>query len=191
MKQVVGALLVVVGVAAAHPIPDSPARGVSEPQTLYWERNGQPNTGTAVGLLYLPEVLAALAAQVPPDTVPATIAAALLERTPIVAMWEVSGPPEVTGKPPYTVAIVNADGGSAVFIQPIWIQQQGGDLARLDHRLTSPGKSVAAIAAFPAAAFVTGRRVLISSSDQLRADGMHTRSQRWGVIRWDGAMALR
>ena len=124
MKHIVGALLVLVGVCAAHAGHGVFAQGVSEPQTLYWERNGQPNTGTAVGLLYPPEALASLAARVPPATVPATIVAAISQRTPIVAMWEGSTPPDPKPRAPWSVTVVNEDGDAAFSIAPIWIQQQ-------------------------------------------------------------------
>ena len=40
MKQVVGALLVVIAMAVAHSVVGVLAQSVSEPQVLYWERNG-------------------------------------------------------------------------------------------------------------------------------------------------------
>jgi hypothetical protein len=89
------------------------------------------------------------------------------------------------------MAIVNEDDETPFAIGPLWIQQRAGDLEHLDSRLTSEGNRVAAIAAFPAAAFVPGRRVNLRSARELTETGSNRWHQRWGVIRWDGRAMVR
>ncbi len=192
MRWIVAPVLLAVGTSAVHGVHSLSAQGGHEPQVLYWEQHGQPNTGTAVGLLYTPEVLSALVARISPGTVPRAIADAIRQGTPVVAMWEFSvGPDLPQPQPPYQVAIVDERGGEEVAAQPLWTQQRAGDLAPLDTRLTSTKDRMAAIAAFPASAFVPGRRVRLQSARMRTEVGRVTMHQRWGVIRWDGRLSAR
>jgi hypothetical protein len=184
-SRIFGATLVTITLGVAGGAASLHAQGVPEPQVLYWERDGRPNTGAAVGMLYTPDVLFALASRIPPAAVPRAIANAIERRTPVVVMWEVaaSDPQPV---PPYRIAILD-ESGSDGLIEPLWIQQQAGDMERLDGRLGSVGRRVAAIAAFPSSAFVPGRRVLLRSTRQSTMSGSHTWIRRWGAIKWDGS----
>jgi hypothetical protein len=188
-RQILGPVVIATALATLAAAPSGAAQGPPEPQVLYWERNGQPGTGTAVGLLYTSEVLTALASRMPAASVPPAIARAIHERAAIVAMWEFPPSRDYQRQLPYHMAIVEQHSPLAASegsIQPLWIQQEAGDLARVDVRLTSPGMRVGAIAAFPASAFVPGRLVLVHSTPEVQEDGMRRLSQRWGVIRWDG-----
>jgi hypothetical protein len=184
-RRILGAILVTMTLGAAGGVAWLHAQGMPEPQVLYWERDARPNTGTAVGMLYTPDVLVALTSRIPASTVPRAIANAVDQHTPIVVMWELPAP-DPQPLPPYRIEILD-ESGSEGLIEPLWIQQQAGDMERLDERLGSEGRRVAAIAAFPASAFVPGRRVLIRSMSQSTVSGSQTRTQRWGAIRWDGS----
>lgn len=184
-RRSLGAFLVTIALGATGGAAWLQAQGTPEPQVLYWERDARPNTGTAVGMLYTPDVLSALASRIPAGEVPRDVANAVEQRTPVVVMWEFSAP-DPQPLPPYRIAILDENGSDGL-IEPLWIQQQAGDMARLDGRLGSGGRRVAAIAAFPASAFVPGRRVVIRSARQSTMSGAGTWIQRWGAIRWDGS----
>jgi hypothetical protein len=163
------------------------AQGAPQPQVLYWERDTRPDTGTPVGMLYTPDVLSALASRMPAADVPRAIAGAIEQRTPLVVMWELPAT-DPQPLPPYGIAILDESGEEGL-IEPLWIQQHAGDIARLDPRVRSGNPVIAAVAAFPASAFVPGRRVLIRSLRQSTPSGSDTWTRRWGAIRWDGRAA--
>jgi hypothetical protein len=186
-RRILGAILVTMTLGGGGGVAWLHAQGMPEPQVLYWERDARPNAGTAVGMLYTPDVLFALASRIPDGAVPRAVANAIEQRTPIVVMWEVAAI-DPQPLPPYRIAILDEHGPEGL-IEPLWIQQQAGDMERLDGRLGSGGRRVAAIAAFPASAFVPGRRVLIRSTSPSTVLDSHTWTQRWGAIRWDGRAA--
>src|SRR5262245_27879299 len=100
MRWIVTTVLFAALISATRRIEFLEAQPASDPQVLYWEQHGQPKTGTAVGVLYTPDVLSVLASRMSADAVPPAIVDALQQRTPVVAMWEASGtvpPPQ----PPY------------------------------------------------------------------------------------------
>jgi hypothetical protein len=188
-RLIFGPLLVATALGAADAVLYGVAPYAQEPQVLHWERNGRPVTGRAVGLLYTPDVLTALASRMPAGAVPTEIAKAIQQRTPIVVMWEIPTGRDYQHQRPYHIAIVEQDrpeAGAEGSIQPLWVQQEAGDLARVDGRLNSADMRVGAIAAFPAWAFVPGRLVVIHSTPEVRENGRRYSSQAWGVIRWHG-----
>jgi hypothetical protein len=162
------------------------------PQAIFWpQRPDNPRPPTPVGLLYTPEVLAALAAN-SPGAVSARIEQAIREQTPIVVLWTV--PPHANSEPwprPFATVIVDGGGdsfgfpstGQGVRIEPLWVEQRANDLRQLD-RLTE-FVEVGVMAGYPRSAFVPGRLVTVYRRLP-RELGRGTGVQRFGRIQWSG-----
>jgi hypothetical protein len=142
---------------------------------------------TVVGLIYCAEVLAALAAQPPHGNVPPRITEAIRQRTPIVVMWRIPGIAGADPIPgPYQVSIVERiehATGNPNRIDPVWIQQGASDFPHLPRGTRA--EDVGAIVAFPLAAFVPGRKVVIHAQLPPAADGGARSSERFGWVEWD------
>jgi hypothetical protein len=159
------------------------------PYVLYWpQKAGDPRPRQSVGLLYTPELLAALISRHSTETVPARVSEAVQQQTPIVIMWTI--PPNADSEPwarPFSASIVE-DGdafGGRLRIEPLWTLQNADELRELDTR--TPFQEVGVMAAFPRSAFVPGRLVTIylrlpSEPGQLRG------VQKFGLIEWNGAL---
>lgn len=143
---------------------------------------------TSVGLLYTPELLATLVARRTPESVPARLAEAVRQQTPVVVMWKIPATADFGPIPtPYKMAIVEHDSGSPATdpnrIEPAWIQQDASELVQLDSRLRP--EDVGAVAAFPRAAFLPGRRISLYSDYPIENRGLRVHS-RSGRVEWDG-----
>jgi hypothetical protein len=159
------------------------------PYVLYWpQKPGDPRPRQSVGLLYTPELLAALIARHWSESVPTRVSEAVQQQTAIVVMWTI--PPNADSEPwerPFSASIVE-DGdafGGRLRIEPLWTLQNADELRELDTR--TPFREVGVMAAFPRSAFVAGRLVTIylrlpSEPGQLRG------VQRFGLIEWNGAL---
>jgi hypothetical protein len=158
--------------------PDSPAN----PRPL--ERR------TEVGLVYTPEVLAALSARHPADAVRPRIAQAIREGTPIVVMWEFPDGPHDTpaAQRPYDMRIAERVQDRMSWTPPLWIQQNAAGLEELDSRISAQverpgsGVGVAVMAAFPRDAFVPGRFVYLVSQRTPSEIGTFWSAARYGAI---------
>jgi hypothetical protein len=149
-------------------------------------------SGKPAGLLYTPELLARLAAGKPAGSVPARIARAIEEHTPVVVMWTLDpslmrgdDPHRPPSYPrPYKMAIVPA--GQTPLgqhrIDPVWIEQDASVIRELDTQTAFDG--VGAVAAFPADAFVRGRLVFLYS-DYWSAETLKSHSI-WAAIEGNG-----
>jgi hypothetical protein len=154
--------------------------------------------GMSFGLLYTPEMLAAVVADKSPDAVPARIADAIRNGDAIVVMWTWSPnpPPAGLSPRPYKIAVVKDNPAMDVTgpaydpwnvpdrIEPKWIVQDAADLAQLDPRLER--RDVAAMAAFPRAVFVPGRRLYLWLGPEQRPDLHFVAQTRWAMIEWNG-----
>jgi hypothetical protein len=135
---------------------------------------------SAVGLIYSPNTLASLVRQAEAASVSSRIIDAIERGMPIVVMWSF---PLAQGRDgnqwprPFHLAIVER-GGDVVGprIDPMWTAQDAADLRRLDP--ATEFAEVGAVAAFPAQAFVSGRWIVLYSSDKLPGQ----RKQFWGVV---------
>jgi hypothetical protein len=187
-------ILLLVGVIGAAPPLQSAAPRYSsvQPQVIFWpQRPGNPAPPTPVGLLYTPEVLAALAAA-SPDAVSPRIARATQEQTPIVVLWTIPAPANAEPWPrPFSTVIVEPHGdsfgfpspGSGVRVEPLWVEQQADDLRLLDRR--TEFTDVGVMAGYPRSAFVPGRLITIYLRLP-REVGRGTGVQRYGLIQWSG-----
>jgi hypothetical protein len=167
-------------------------RAAARPQTIFWPQPpGSPSPPTPVGLLYTPELLAALATR-SAASVTARIEQAIREQTPIVVLWTI--PPPANSEPwprPFSTVIVEPHGdsfgfpspGSGVRVEPLWVEQHAEDLRQLDRR-TEFGE-VGVMAAYPRHAFVPGRLITIYRH-MPRELGRGTGVQRYGLIQWSG-----
>ena len=146
--------------AASRPATVEQAQNPPGPYTL--RTDGQQRT--AIGLVYTPELLAALVARQPTESLNPRIADAVRQQTPIVVMWSVPIPPEVgPAPPPYKISIVErGDPTDQNGIEPVRIQQDATVLAQLDSRVRP--NEVGAMAAFARAAFVPGRWICLYSN---------------------------
>jgi hypothetical protein len=157
------------------------------PYVLYWpEKAGDPRQ--RVGLLYTPELLAALIARQSPETVPTLISDAVQQQTPIVVMWTI--PPMADSPPwprPFSAAIVEEGDsvGGKLRILPLWTQQNAEELRRLDTQTSF--QDVGVMAAFPRSAFVPGRIVIIYLRLPTSQPREYKGVQRFGLIEWNGA----
>jgi hypothetical protein len=177
------------------PAPSSPSDLV--PFVLKAESQGMP-----FGLLYTPEVLAALVANKPPDTIPRRVAEAIRNGDAIVVMWALPLPPPVgtsLSPRPYKIAAVNFNPAISIGtaetpwniperIEPKWIEQDAGDLAQIDMR--NEFRDVGAMAAFPREVFMPGRRLYLWQGPETQADTSRVGQSRWAVIEWNGNQAL-
>jgi hypothetical protein len=160
----------------------------TRPQEILWpQAPDSRRPPTPVGLLYTPEVLAALA-DAAPQLVSARIDGAIRQQTPIVVLWTI--PPTADAKPwprPFSTAIVDAGddsfGGRGVRIEPLWVEQHADDLRQLDAR--TQFADVGLMAGYARSAFVQGRLVTIYRRLP-GAPGQPTGVQRFGLIRWSG-----
>jgi hypothetical protein len=90
-------------------------------EVLYW-RNSEGKPLRATGLLYRPELLAALIAARPREAVPGRISQAVEQQTPIVVMWTIpSGPASEDSIGPYHARIWDTTSGQMV--PPAWETQ--------------------------------------------------------------------
>jgi hypothetical protein len=162
------------------------------PYAILWPHPpNHPRPHTPVGLLYTPEILAVMAEE-SPSAISARIATAIREQTPIVVLWTI--PPTANSEPwprPFSTVIVDGRGdsfgypnpGMGVRIEPLWVEQHADDLRQLDRR--TPFLDVGVMAAYPRAAFVSGRLVTIYR--RLPAEPGRTGGvQRFGLIQWSG-----
>ncbi len=187
MRIILAAVLTAIIGQAASSVP-APA-----PYVLKMEPRGM-----SFGLLYTPEMLAALVADKSADAVPARIADAIRNGDAIVVMWTWSPNPPTPGLSPrpYKIAVVNhnpaidvRDPGYAPWniperIEPKWIVQDAADLTQIDPRVAR--RNVAAVAAFPRAVFVPGRRLYLwLGPEQLPDKSFHAQT-RWATIEWNG-----
>ena len=186
-------LLVAVLVMGVDALGQIPQRGADvRPQAIVLPHPTDHTTPpTQIGLLYTPDVLAALAATSPQDVTP-RITRAIAEQTPLVVLWTI--PPPGNGDPwprPFATVIVDGRGdsfgspnpGHGVRIDPLWVEQDADDLRRLDRRTTFA--DVGIMAAYPRTAFVPGRLITVYRSlpsEPGRLQGV----QRYGLIQWNG-----
>jgi hypothetical protein len=186
----VGAAAPVVTVLAAPVAASAPGQN-AEPYVLLWpdSRAERPlERRTEVGLVYTPEVLAALTARHPVEALAPRIIQAIREGTPIVVLWEFpTGKYDVPAQRPYEVRI--AEPGQEVnAIPPVWIQQDAAGLEDLDLRISAEavrpgsGVGVAVMAAFPRDAFGPGRIVYLVSHRVKTEHGTWIRHARYGAI---------
>jgi hypothetical protein len=186
-------LLVGAIVAIATPVGRAAQRPTDvRPQTIFWpQAPGNPNRPTPVGLLYTPEVLAALAAAAP-ESVSARIVQAIRQQTPLVVLWTIPPPANADPWPrPFSTVIVEAHGdsfgfpspGDGVRVEPLWAEQHADDLRLLDRR--TEFADVGVMAAYPRSAFVAGRLITIYLRLP-RELGRGTGVQRFGLIQWNG-----
>ena len=158
----------------------STARGVAQdtlsPEVLWWrDSDGRPRTAT--GLLYSPELLAALVADKPKESVPPTITKAIKEQTPIVVMWtfpDGAFTKDITR--PFNTRIWNTTSGAN--IKPLWEKQDAADLRVLDPERQF--QNVGTMAAFPRAAFQAGRIVVLYAELPQDGTGRHRKVQVFG-----------
>ena len=189
---------VIAVLSAALLVHIAPARaaggqgGTARPQAIFWpQAPGSRSAPTFVGLLYTPEVLAALAAR-SPASVTARLEQAIRDQTPVVVLWTIPPPANEAPWPrPFSTVIVEAHGdsfgfpspGHGVRVEPLWVEQHADDLRQLDPR-TEFG-DVGVMAAFPRAAFVPGRLITIYRR-MPRELGRGTGVQRYGLVQWSG-----
>ena len=151
------------------------AEGELSPEVLFWRNSdGKPNRAT--GLIYRPELLAALIAGQPREDIPVRILQAIEQQTPIVVMWTIPpGPEELVG-PPHMIVSDTTSGSN---VPPIWEAQDARDLRAVDPR--TPFQQVGIVAAFPPSAFQPGRVVIIFAPlPDNPATGGHRRKQVFG-----------
>jgi len=179
----------------ASPAPSS----LSDPAPSVLKAESQ---GVPFGLLYTPEVLAALVANKASDTVPPRVAEAILNGDAIVVMWALPlRPPSGTSLPPrpYNIAVVNYSPAISIRsaeapwnvpdrIEPKWIEQNAADIAEIDMR--NEFRDVGAMAAFPREVFVPGRRLYLWLGPETQVDRSRVGQSRWAVIEWNGNPAL-
>jgi hypothetical protein len=155
---------------------DQTSRGLT-PEVLYW-RDSDAKPYRATGLLYRPELLSALIAGRPPETVPERIRQAVNEQTPIVVMWAIPDGPaarEAVALPRLFIR----DTTSGNRVEPVWETQDAADLRLIDPH--TPFQPVGAIAAFPRSAFQSGRIVTIHAPlPDNPATGAHRAVQVFG-----------
>ena len=155
---------------------EAPRSGLSA-EVLYW-RNSDGKPIRATGLLYRPELLAALIAGRPREAVPERISQAVEQQTPILVMWTIpSGPALEDSIGPFHARICDTTSGQSV--PPAWEIQDAGDLRLIDPQASFD--QVGVVAAFPRSAFQAGRVAVIYR--ELRdnaATGSHRRVQVFG-----------
>ena len=144
---------------------------------------------TEIGVVYTPELLASLLASEQRKSVDATVTQAISEQTPIVVMWKAPLPPDVPAlQLQWMVTIVEGRGDpvNPNRSDPLWIRTDPRFLAGFDDRLAR--RDVAAIAAFPRAAFVLGRVVFLYAKFPPDYERHVVRSiRRSARIDWDGS----
>jgi hypothetical protein len=147
------ALLTIAASSGARVKAQSPA----EPVVL----RADDRTHTPIGLIYSPDVLAALLAANGGETPDAKLATAARERTPVVVMWSVPLPPDLVPPSPFRIVITarGVPAGGPDQIEARWVQRDAAALARLDPRVQE--RDVAAVAAFGPADVVPGRFVCL------------------------------
>lgn len=181
-------LAVVLGALSVEAQVPPSAGGTPSAYPIYWPRN--PDTlrtrpQREVGLLYTPELLAALA-QRAPDSVTPRIATAIRDQTPIVVMW--TFPPGLVLEGltrPFSV-VITEQGSSWGWprTEPLWVRQDANDLRMLDPRM--PDGEVGVMAAFPRSAFVPGYIVSLYADLPAYRAGQHRGVQVFGRIEWNG-----
>lgn len=144
------------------------------PQVIYWIGAGPAELKTEIGLLYTPEVLAALARR-SPSVVSERVNDAIRQQTAIVLLWTI---PPIGGEPPvprpFSAVIVERGGYSAVpRTEPLWIQQHAKDIRQLDPQ--RPFQEVGGMAGFNRSAFVPGHFVIHSPEVTFVRTGRVTR----------------
>jgi hypothetical protein len=137
------------------------ARAVAQsglaPQELWWP-NADRKSGTPKGLLYTPEVISALVAGKPPEGIPAHIARAIREQTPIVVMWTFQNESSVRElSRPFHLSISEPRAVNAV--APVWEKQDAADLRTIDP-YTQFG-DVGVMGAFPRNALQPGQLIFM------------------------------
>ena len=131
--------------------------GTSPDVLRFWNSDGTPNRPT--GLLYQPEVLAALVAERAGEPTSDRIIQAIKQQTAIVVMWRIpDGFPDSDKRgPSRTILWDSASGKNA--IEPIWQATDASDLRAIDPHTSF--QDIERVAAFPAAEFQPGRYVLL------------------------------
>jgi hypothetical protein len=133
-----------------------------KPPAPYAIRASDPQR-TAVGLVYTPEVLAALIGDRAPASVDPRIAEAVRQQTPIVVMWGAPTPmpPEIPTPPrPATILISDfTNPSSPVRFEPLWLDHDAKLLSVFDERVRA--SEVRAVGAFVRAAFAPGRDICL------------------------------
>jgi hypothetical protein len=188
MTYIVAALLLgALGIQANPPGAVGPA--AIGPYVIYWPGAGPTdrNNPTEVGLLYPPEVLAALARR-SPAPVSRRVDDAIRQQTPIVVLWII---PPIAGEPPvphpFSAVIVERGDYSAVpRTEPIWTEQHAEDIRQLDPQRFS--QEVGVMAAFKRSAFVRGHSIIIYRTLAPSELGASRATQRFGRIEWNGAL---
>lgn len=188
MTYVVAALVLgTLGIQSKPPgLGGSPAIA---PQVIYWFGAGpaEPNNPTEVGLLYTPEVLAALARS-SPTFVSQRVNDAMRQHTAIVVLWTI---PPIGGEPPVprpfsAVIVERGDYSSAPRTEPLWIEQHADDIRQLDPQRQF--KEIGVMAGFNRSAFVPGHSVIIYRRLPPSELGATRATQRFGRIEWNGVM---
>ena len=118
---------------------------------------------TVIGFIYSPGVLADLLAQKSDGEGSLMMAAAVDQKTPVVAMWTEPVPAEVGPSPlpsQWRIAVLpSGNFFGADKIEPLWIKHDLTAFAPLASSLRQP--FVGAIAAFPQGALSKGRRICL------------------------------
>lgn len=188
MTFVVAALVLgTLGIQSKPPsLAGSPAIA---PQVIYWFGAGpaERKNPTEVGLLYTPEVLAALA-RTSPAFVSQRVNDAIRQQTAIVVLWTI---PPIAGEPPWprpfsAVIVERGDYGAVPRTEPLWIEQHAGDIRQLDPQRQL--KEVGVMAGFDRSAFVPGHAIIIYRRLPPSELGASRATQRFGRIDWDGAL---
>jgi hypothetical protein len=171
----IASLLVTTAAAVVRPAGHTQIAG--GPEVLWW-RDGDGKPRTATGLLYSPELLAALVAGNPEKSIPTSIADAVRDQTPIVVMWTFLDSPLIKNitRPFHTMI---ADTTSGAVIAPLWEKQDAADLRIIDP--TRQFKNIGTMAAFPQTAFQPGRVVVMYADlPQDASSGGHRKVQVFG-----------
>ena len=142
--------------------PGAAGSAALAPRVIYWFGAGpaERKHPTEVGLLYTPEVLAALTRS-SPAFVSERINDAIRHQTAIVVLWTI---PPIAGEPPVprpfsAVIVERGDYGSVPRTEPLWIEQHADDIRHLDPQRRF--QEVGVMAGFERSAFVAGHSIII------------------------------
>ena len=170
--------------------PGAAGSAALAPRVIYWFGAGpaERKHPTEVGLLYTPEVLAALARS-SPAFVSERINDAIRHQTAIVVLWTI---PPIAGEPPVprpfsAVIVEHGDYGSVPRTEPLWIEQHADDIRQLDPQRRF--QEVGVMAGFERSAFVAGHSIIIYRQLPPSELGASRYTQRFGRIRRLGRCA--
>jgi hypothetical protein len=185
----VAALLMAVWGLQAANTPGVAGSPAIAPQVIYWfgASPAERKNPTEVGLLYTPEVLAALARR-SPALVSQRVNDAIRQETAIVVLWTI---PPIEGEPPVprpfsAVIVQRGDYWAVPRTEPLWIEQHADDVRQLDPQRQF--KEVGVMAGFNRSAFVPGHAIIIYRRLPPSELGASRATQRFGRIEWNGVL---